>query len=95
MEFNTDRRGALMGLGAGLVLSGLTQTANAAVGPSLEPDAATSLKQLTQTLAAMPRRRDFRTRPMIPDNADLWDAAALNAVLAYKGARSKPGTTPI
>jgi hypothetical protein len=22
---------------------------------------------------------------MIPDNADLWDAAALNAVLAYKG----------
>ena len=87
MESSTNRRAALMSLGAGLVLSGLTQaaTANAAVGPSLEPDGATSLKQLTQTLAAMPRRRDFRTRPMIPDNADLWDAAALNAVLAYKG----------
>ena len=82
MEFNTDRLGALMGLGAGLVLSGLTQTgaAKAAAGPSLEPAGATSLKQLTQTLAAMPRRRDFKTRPMIPDNPDVWDAAALNAV---------------
>jgi intracellular sulfur oxidation DsrE/DsrF family protein len=86
-EFNTNRRGALVGLGAGLVLSGLTQTgaANAAAGPSLEPAGATSLRQLTQTLAAMPRRRDFKTRPMIPDNPDVWDAAALNAVLAYKG----------
>jgi hypothetical protein len=87
MESRTDRRVALIGLGAGLVLSGLTQTgaANAAAGPSLEPAGATSLRQLTQTLAAMPRRRDFKTRPMIPDNPDVWDAAALNAVLAYKG----------
>ena len=56
MESRTDRRAALMGLGAGLVLSGLTQTdtANAAAGPSLEPEGATSLKQLTQALAAMP-----------------------------------------
>ena len=95
MEFNADRRGALMGLGAGLVLSGLTQTgnANAAIGPSLEPAGATSLKQLTQTLAATPRRRDFKTRPMIPDNPDVWDAAALNAVLAYQDGRNRRGTT--
>jgi intracellular sulfur oxidation DsrE/DsrF family protein len=33
----------------------------------------------------MPRRRDFKTRPMIPDNPEVWDAAALNAVLSYKG----------
>jgi intracellular sulfur oxidation DsrE/DsrF family protein len=85
MEFNSYRRGALMGLGPGLVLSGLAQSANAATGPSLEPAGATSLKQLTQTLAAMPRRRDFKTRPMIPDNPDVWDAAALDAVLAYNG----------
>jgi hypothetical protein len=87
MGSSTDRRSTLMGLGTGLVLSRLTRTgtANAAVGPSLEPDGATSLKQLTLALAAMPRRRDFQTRPMIPDNPDLWDAAALNAVLAYKG----------
>src|SRR5215470_1711494 len=87
MKFETDRRGALMGLGAGLVLSGLTQTGtvNAASGPSLEPVGATSLRQLTQTLAALPRRRDFKTRPMIPDSPEVWDAAALNAVLSYKG----------
>jgi hypothetical protein len=34
MKFDTDRRGALIGLGTGLVLSGLTQggAANAAAG---------------------------------------------------------------
>ena len=73
MKFEPDRRGALMSLGAGLVLSRLTQTdtANAAIGPSLEPVGATSLRQLTQTLAAMPRRRDFKTRPMIPDSPEV------------------------
>jgi hypothetical protein len=76
-----------MSLGAGLVLSGLTQTGttDAATGPSLEPAGETSLKQLTRNLAAISRRRDFKTRPMIPDNPDVWDAAALNAVLTYKG----------
>jgi hypothetical protein len=28
----------------------------------------------------LPRRRDFKTVPMILDNADWWDAAALDAV---------------
>ena len=37
MRFNTDRRDALFGIGAGLVVSGLAQagTANAATGPTL------------------------------------------------------------
>ncbi len=87
MKFDTDRRGALIGLGTGLVLSGLTQSrsADAAAAPALEPAGATSLQELSRTLAGMPRRRDFKTRPMIPDNPDLWDAAPINAVLAYKG----------
>jgi hypothetical protein len=87
MKFDTDRRGALIGLGTGLVLSGLTQggAANAAAGPALEPAGARSLQELTQALAGMPRRRDFKSRPMIADNPDLWDAGPLNAVLAYKG----------
>jgi hypothetical protein len=86
VKFDTHRRGALIGLGTGLMLSRLTQggAANAAPGPTLEPAGATSLQELTRTLAAMPRRRDFKTRPMIADNPDLWDAAPLNAVLAYK-----------
>jgi hypothetical protein len=87
MNFDTDRRGALIGLGTGLMLTGLTQggAANAAAGPTLEPAGAKSLQELTQALAAMGRRRDYKTRPMIADNPDLWDAGPLNAVLAYKG----------
>ncbi len=87
MTFHTDRRGALIGLGTGLMLSQLTQSgaASAAAGPMLEPAGATSLQELSRALAAMPRRRDFKTRPMIPDHPDLWDAAPIDAVLAYKG----------
>jgi hypothetical protein len=41
-----------------------------AAEPSLEPAGATSLNQLTQTLAAMPRRRDFKTRRRPRDAAE-------------------------
>ncbi len=87
MKASTDRRGALIGLGAGLVASGLAQAeaANAATDAALEPRGASNLHDLLQALGEIPRRRDFKTRPMIADNPDLWDAAALNAVLAYQG----------
>jgi hypothetical protein len=87
MQFTTDRRGALAGLGAGLVMSGLgaVSAANAATGQSLEPAGARNLRELTNRLAAMPRRRDFKTVPMILDNEDQWDAAPIAAMLAYKG----------
>jgi aldehyde dehydrogenase (NAD+) len=61
VSFTGSTRAGIL-VAAGLVLSGLAQNASAATGPSLEPDGATSLKQLTQTLAAMPRRRRT-TRP--------------------------------
>jgi hypothetical protein len=84
MKFSTGRRDALFRLGAGMA-AGLAQgtAAQAAGGPSLAPAGAASLQDLSQTLAGLPRRRDFRTRPMIADHPDLWDAAALDAVLAY------------
>jgi hypothetical protein len=87
MKINTDRRGALFSLGAGLVVSGLAQggLANAATEPTLEPAGAKNLRELSQALAVMLRRRDFKRVPMILDNADLWDQAPLAAVLAYKG----------
>ena len=87
MEFNTARRDALIGIGTGLVISGLAQTgaANAATEPSLEASGATSLHDLSRTLAGMPRRRDFRDVPMILTDPADWDAAPLAAVLAYKG----------
>jgi hypothetical protein len=44
-----------------------------------------TLDALTKRLATVPRRRDFKTVPMILDHRDLWDADALDAVLHYAG----------
>jgi intracellular sulfur oxidation DsrE/DsrF family protein len=86
MKFETHRRGALVSFGAGLLASGLIQRpANAAMETILAPDGAKNLRELSRALAAIPRRRDFKTVPMILDEPDLWDAAAITALLAYKG----------
>ena len=87
MTFKADRRGALVSFGAGLMLSRLAQSSpvNAAVEPTLEPPTAKNLRELSRVLAGIPRRRDFKAVPMILDKPDLWDAASIAAVLAYKG----------
>ena len=87
MNFNADRRDALLSFCAGLMVSGLAQSGpvNAAAEPTLEPPSAKDLRQLSRVLAGMPRRRDFKVVPMILDKPDLWDAASIAAVLAYKG----------
>jgi hypothetical protein len=38
-----------------------------------------------EQLARAPRRRDFKTVPMILDTPDLWDAEALGAIFEYRG----------
>jgi intracellular sulfur oxidation DsrE/DsrF family protein len=38
-----------------------------------------------EQLARTPRRRDFKTVPMILDKPDLWDAEALDAIIGYRG----------
>jgi hypothetical protein len=48
--------------------------AEAATEATLEPGGAKNLRDLSRTLAGMPRRRDFKTRPMIADNPEVWDA---------------------
>jgi intracellular sulfur oxidation DsrE/DsrF family protein len=91
MQCDKDRRGALMGLGAGLgaglMAAGLIagRSAQAAVETTLAPKAARDLRGLHTALAAAPRRRDFKSVPMILESADFWDAAALRLVLSYKG----------
>lgn len=56
---------------------------------SADPDPAPAagptglLRSLMERLANAPRRRNFKTVPMILDSPDLWDAAALNAIIAY------------
>ncbi len=52
---------------------------------TIAPQVTGELRSLLGRLAKAPRRRDFRTVPMILDTADLWDAEALDAVIAYRG----------
>jgi hypothetical protein len=84
------RRGTLttMGLGIAAGVAGLATmqaaTANAAE-LSLLPPGAKSLADLALRLSRAPRRRDFKTVPMILDNPDQWDNAALSEVIAYRG----------
>ena len=87
MHLNTGRREALIGFGLGIVASGLARSgsADAASEATFEPANAKPLRELSRVLAGMPRRRDFQSVPMILDNPDLWDQAALTTVLGYKG----------
>ena len=78
----TQRRQGLKALGLALAAAG---TVAAAPDDSDIPGGAHTLDALTKRLAALPRRRDFKSVPMILDNRDQWDAEALDAVLQYAG----------
>lgn len=84
------RRLSLKGFGTALAVAGFagaaaTSPANASPSAPLVPAGAKTLDALTTQLAALPRRRDFKTVPMILDNRDQWDAEALDEVLHYAG----------
>jgi hypothetical protein len=52
----------------------------------LEQSAATGkLHALIDQLIKAPRRRDFKTVPMILDTPDLWDSEALETIIGYPG----------
>ena len=85
-----NRRNLLRGIGISIGAAGLTavamQTAHAETTPvSLEPQSADTLAALTTKLTTAPRRRNFKTVPMILTSPDQWDSEALNAVIAYRG----------
>lgn len=87
MIMTTGRRTALQTLGIGLAagaagLAALPPRAAEAAESSV-PAGATALAELTERLAKTPRRRDFKTVPMILNNPDQWDDEALSEVLAY------------
>ena len=80
---------AVLGLGAGVVALSTSAT-GLAVGmggetATLLTGGATTLEDLGSRLAAAPRRRDFKTVPMVLTSPDQWDSEALNAVLHYSG----------
>jgi intracellular sulfur oxidation DsrE/DsrF family protein len=56
---------------------------------SVAPEATGELRSLMEELPKAPRRRDFKTVPMILDTPDLWDAEALDAIIAYRGSRKQ------
>ena len=87
-EFS-QRRSALRAMGLGLAAIGgsaLSTRADAAspLGAPVLADGAGTLKALMERLVKAPRRRDFKTVPMILTKEDEWDAEAIREVMAYK-----------
>jgi len=81
-----DRRSALLGLG--LAAGGAALGSNAAKAAKASdtwlPDGAATLKALHVKLDAAPRRRDFKTVPMVLESLDYWDHQALMELIAYR-----------
>src|ERR1700761_2510703 len=91
MQDQPSRRSTLQGFG--LAAAGLTalsstaaQAQNQAAGAphDLAPPGGTAMHELIQRLARAPRRRDFRTVPMILDDPMLWDHEAMAELLTYR-----------
>ena len=90
MKTAPGRRFALMTMGLGMVagatgFAALHDGVASAAEPSLLPPEAKSLEELTDRLSKAPRRRDFKTVPMILSDPNQWDHAALSEVIAYRG----------
>jgi hypothetical protein len=91
MPVDTERRNALLGfrslaLGAVALAAG---RAHAAASTAVIPQGAQALSELMERLRNAPRKRDFKTVPMILDHSDLWDDTALKEVIVYRGARKQ------
>ncbi len=86
MSFEADRRTAFLGIGAA-ALAVATASGGATRAEAADASAAegATLAELSARLSKAPRRRDFKTVPMILDNPDQWDADALKELIAYKG----------
>src|ERR1700747_1835407 len=92
MKIITGRRDVLgtfaltVATGAIGLASAGAKPAAATVESALTPPGATHLDALKKRLAQAPRRRDFKTVPMILNNREQWDHEALTEVLTYQPA---------
>jgi hypothetical protein len=90
MTIITGRRSAIQTLGLGIAASAIglvverTASARAALASALSPQDAGQLNALMQRLAKAPRRRDFKSAPMILTDPEQWDHQALSEILAYR-----------
>jgi hypothetical protein len=85
----TDRRTVLQSFGAAVtagVVGAWLPAASAEETKNLLPAGATALAELTKRLAKAPRRRSFKTVPMILNSPDQWDHEAFAEVVAYRPA---------
>ena len=73
----TTRRSALLGIGIAATSTTPLKSADAR--------AASTLAELGRRLREAPPRRDYKTVPMILDDAGSWDATALGEVIRYHG----------
>ena len=92
MPTDSRRRGLLQGFGlgiaagaAGLITSGFSAQASPIPAPLVSSEAG-QLRALMERLVKAPRRRDFKTVPMILTEPTQWDHEALSEVIAYKPA---------
>lgn len=90
MTINNERRRALMNLGSFAVGTAVLSAASRAdAADQIIPVGAQALATLTGRLARAPRRRDFKTVPMILQHPDFWDDEVLKAIIAYRGTRKQ------
>src|SRR5712672_1503941 len=91
MKTVPGRRFALKTMGFGIAagatgIAALDHVVASAAEPSLLQSGAKSLEELAIRLSRAQRRRDFKSVPMILNDPDQWDHAALSEVIAYRGA---------
>jgi hypothetical protein len=90
LKIVTGRRSLLktfaLSLTTSAIASAAAKPAATAVESALTPPGAARLDALKTRLAQAPRRRDFKTVPMILDHQEQWDHEALTEVLSYRPA---------
>ena len=84
MNSKSSRRQALAAI-ALLPAAGMSGAAAGASRTDLLADGAKTLRELADRLARTPRRRDYKSVPMILTSPDDWDSEALAHVIAYRG----------
>ncbi len=95
MSVDTNRRTTLLAIGAAaFTMAGASSAAPAQAEAAAKP-ADNGLAEFAVRLRKAPRRRDFKSVPMILDHPSLWDDEALNGVLAYKGRKQVWDNTQI
>jgi hypothetical protein len=91
MTVDNSRRTALLGFGslAAGIAALAAGPARAATTERIVPQGARELAELMTRLHRAPRRRDFKTVPMILSHPDFWDDKALKEVTTYRRMRKQ------